>query len=282
MKYIAGLNQSCLLLFQLSAFLAMTVIAYLVILLTGEVFIITLGPFNPWYCHTQVLLKHWTTAILVLMADCIVIVRSVLIFWLKSPSIVHDDFWNCFLTTWIIGFAGASQFVSFFFQERRPLNYYICIGDFPENERHFSYKTKWSLIAIILLSIIVVTFLTAAIELYKKKISNSEISIVKLNLIKDMEKNLYVNGMLIISAVMLLVSASLLLIEISRMSPQQVITFPNYYLFWLLNTLPPVIVSSFGCSLFISKTTMRQVLIREFREWMRRINCCKRMIEVLH
>ena len=172
--------------------------------------------------------------------------------------------------------------MSFFFQERRPLNYYICIGDFPENERHFSYKTKWSLIAIILLSIIVVTFLTAAIELYKKKISNSEISIVKLNLIKDMEKNLYVNGMLIISAVMLLVSASLLLIEISRMSPQQVITFPNYYLFWLLNTLPPVIVSSFGCSLFISKTTMRQVLIREFREWMRRINCCKRMIEVLH
>ena len=133
-----------------------------------------------------------------------------------------------------------------------------------------------------MLSIIIVTFLTPAIELYKKKISNCEISIVKLNLIKDMEKNLYVNGMLIISAVILLVSASLLLIEISRMSPQQVITFPNYYLFWLLNTLPPVIVSSFGCSLFISKTTMRQVLIREFREWMRRINCCKRMIEALH
>ena len=88
--------------------MAMVVIAYLVILLSGEVFIITLGPFKPWYCHTQVLLKHWTTAILVLMADCIVIVRSVLIFWLKSPSIVHDDFWNCFLTIWIIGFAGAS------------------------------------------------------------------------------------------------------------------------------------------------------------------------------
>ena len=259
----------------------MVVIAYLVILLSGEVFIITLGPFKPWYCHTQVLLKHWTTAILVLTADCIVIARSVLIFWLKSPSIAHDDFWNCFLTVWIIGFAGASQFVSFFFQERRPLNYYICIVDFPENEQDLSYRNKWTIIVINLLSIFIVTFLTAAIELYKKKIGNSDVSIGKLNSIKNLEKNMHINGMLIISAVMLLISASLLLLGIGRMSPQQVIVFPNYYLFWLLNTFPPVIVSCLWCALFISKATMREVLIREFREWMSSFKCGRRMIEVL-
>ena len=39
------------------------------------------------------------------------IVRYVFIFWLKNPACLLDDFWNWFLSVWIVGFSAVTQFV---------------------------------------------------------------------------------------------------------------------------------------------------------------------------
>ena len=87
-----GHDQKRTLLNQLTAFICKVVIAYLLVCVSGDIFISLSGPLPFCYCHLQLYLKQLVVAILILSVNCIMIVRHVLIFWLKTPSIVHDDF----------------------------------------------------------------------------------------------------------------------------------------------------------------------------------------------
>ena len=109
-----------------------------------------------------------------LSVNCIVIVRYALILWLKTPSLVHDDFWNRFLNIWIVGSAAVQQLVHRFIPVREPLNFYICINDYPLKDQKLPKDTMFSTFILIALSLLTCMVTSFQIELFKRKIGKTE------------------------------------------------------------------------------------------------------------
>ena len=61
------------------------------------------GPLPELYCFFQLLLKVVSKTIILLFLDSILLTRYLMIFWLKNPGAVKDDFWASFLGLWITG-----------------------------------------------------------------------------------------------------------------------------------------------------------------------------------
>ena len=150
------------------------VISYLLACVSSDVIISLYSPLPFWFCHLQIYLKRVTIAILMLSVNCIMIVRYALIFWLKTPSIVHDDFWNRFLNIWILGSAAVKQLVHRFILVREPLNFYICINDYPLNDQQLPKDKMFSTVVLIVLSLLTCMVTSFRIELFKRKIGKTE------------------------------------------------------------------------------------------------------------
>ena len=153
-----------------SAFICKVVIGYLLACVSGDVIISVCSPLPFWYCHLQIYLKRVTIAILLLSVNCIVIVRYALILWLKTPSLVHDDFWNRFLNIWILGSAAVQQLAHRFIPVREPLNFYICINDYPLKDQKLPKDTMFSTSILIALSLLTCMVTSFRIEVFKRKI----------------------------------------------------------------------------------------------------------------
>jgi hypothetical protein len=57
--------------------------------------------------------------------------RYVIIFWLKNPSIINDDFWSFFLTLWIGMASFTTEFTRYFLPGKQAFAYYLCTGTDP-------------------------------------------------------------------------------------------------------------------------------------------------------
>jgi len=99
---------------QLTAFMGWIIIFFLLFILPGSICIALASPLPGWFCHIQIVLRNTATTALIVTLDFIMLIKYAYIFWLKNPGAVHEDFWNCFLTLWIIGFSFGTQF-SFLF-----------------------------------------------------------------------------------------------------------------------------------------------------------------------
>ena len=86
------------------------------------------GPFSIHFCFWHLLLKVVTKTIILLFLDAILITKYLLIFWLKNPCAVNDDFWSVFLNFLIIGAGILSDFVRNFLPGKQTFSYYICAG----------------------------------------------------------------------------------------------------------------------------------------------------------
>ena len=106
---------------KLGSFFCMVIIAYIFVVIPGDICIALRSINPPWYCDLQNLLKSVTLAVLLLIFDSILLVKFVLIFYLKNPSITHDGFWNLFVKIWITVFVFITQLVHFFFSWEKDL-----------------------------------------------------------------------------------------------------------------------------------------------------------------
>jgi hypothetical protein len=147
----------------------MVIIAYILLVIPGDICIALVNTLPPWYCELQSSLKNTTVAVLVVIVDAIFLVKYILIFYLKNPSIAHDDFWNLFLRIWIISFVFFGQCVQFFFSERKTINYYVCIRDFPTSDHNLQLKTGWFNVALFMFSIILCSLIYVKVKLFVKK-----------------------------------------------------------------------------------------------------------------
>ena len=77
-------------------------------------------------CFLNVILKNSTKTQILLFFDSTMIVQYLLIFWIKNPAAVNDEFWSIFITIWIVGLSQLFNFSKFYIGHRQPLNFYVC------------------------------------------------------------------------------------------------------------------------------------------------------------
>jgi hypothetical protein len=54
--------------------------------------------------------------------------RYVIIFWLKNPAVINDDFWGLFLTMWVTLASVFIDFSRYFLPGKHAFAYYVCTG----------------------------------------------------------------------------------------------------------------------------------------------------------
>ena len=89
---------------------------------------------------------------------------------------MQDDFWNLFLTCWIIGFTIISQFVYYFSPGLQPVSVYSCMHYFPTES--LEPKTRLSAIMVSVVSFAIMAFTLSRIEVLKRKIKNEMVTII--------------------------------------------------------------------------------------------------------
>ena len=104
----------------------------------SDIFRYIVGPYSVHFCFIQVLLKVMMKTMLLLFMDAIILVRYILIFWLKNPASVNNEFWSSFLNLWIPGFAMILDSVRYFLPGKQSFSYYTCAGIDSTTGTHFN------------------------------------------------------------------------------------------------------------------------------------------------
>ena len=234
---------------------------YLLVMLSGDIVISMFSPLPSWYCHLQIFLKNVALIASLLTTDSIMIIKNLFIFWLKNPASVNDDFWNVFLVQWIIGFSSIRQFTYMFWPERQPINYYVCIGQFPESEAALTFLPRWFTISIPLVSFALLLFTTVRVKLYKMKIAPAQGD--QLSVVQSIDKDLQANKKLYITLGVSLCFVSLVIYNLKRVDPTNVNNYPNYHSFWIFHILTPLAIAAIASSIIALKVSMRKTLIKE-------------------
>ena len=263
---------------QLISFLCIVMVVHILVCVTGDICIAMFSPLSVWFCEIENYLKNSTLVIIILVIDFILIVKFVLIFYLKTPSIVHADFWNIFLRIWIIAFVFLNQFVHLYFPGKKALKFYICINDFPISDQHSRYKTRWVTIALGFLSLVLCSSIYIKIKLFVKKGA----SILNHNLINipTLKKKKYANKKALVSICVAMITILPLFLFFKQMDPLKMNQYPNYYTYWLVHSVSPFYISLFLILYYYDRTTMRKVLYRKTKESIENFYFSQKFIKV--
>ena len=74
----------------------------------------TFGPLSEIVCLVELVFKNAIVTQIMLFLDGMIIIRYIFIFWMQNPAGFNDEFWEKFVSFWIVGFAMISQFIFVF------------------------------------------------------------------------------------------------------------------------------------------------------------------------
>ena len=83
------------------------------------------GPLPECVCFIELVFKNSITTQQLLFLDGIILLRYIFIFCLNNPGAFKDEFWNQFISIWVVGFSMISQFVFVFSPPFPNYSYFI-------------------------------------------------------------------------------------------------------------------------------------------------------------
>ena len=93
-----------------------------------------LGPRPPSLCFLQIWVKFSITSVFLLLYDAIILTKYILIFWLKNPGAVNDDFWCTFINVWVYVASFLYDGTRLILPGRLSASYYMCTGTSPASD----------------------------------------------------------------------------------------------------------------------------------------------------
>jgi len=145
------------------------------------------GPLPKEFCIFQAVSKNILKACLTLCFDAIVLTRYVIIFWLKNPTRLHDEFWSCFINFCIFISCTIVYLTKYMLPGKWYHYIYTCAGiTNSEHDKDLPYKLT-SLIEIPTVLLYVV--ISVRIAIYKR----SDQAQQKSNIRWIFQKSFYLN-----------------------------------------------------------------------------------------
>jgi hypothetical protein len=186
-------------------------------------------------------------------------VRFICMFYVKNPTALQDDFWHLFINIWTLGCSLISQTVYVIFPGKSPLNYYICLGEYPIVEQGIQVKTNIPHLFAGLLSVIV--FIGAKFP--KRKIEP----------IQEVSSKIAKNTQTLFTfttywALLVLVFFfSFIPLKINVLEGEDLDSYPNYILVYTIHHyFPQIIISALTLTFFKGKPLMRKKVWSKIKE----------------
>ena len=102
------------------------------------------GPMNLTVCRFNYFFKLVLTTQAMLFLDGIIITRYVLIFLVKNPAAIQDEFWSCYVNLWVYMFSWLTQIVFHLILGTDSNHIYLCTGQQPPSDTNLSQNLSFN------------------------------------------------------------------------------------------------------------------------------------------
>lgn len=220
-------------------------------------------------CFLNVVLKNASKTTMLLLLDSTIIVQYLLIFRIKNPAAVNDDFWSIFIGAWIAGLSHFFNFAKYFIAHRQPLNFYVCSGVLPGQDwslpshfgAHFEVFTVLTIISVKL-----------KIHFYNNKSIESQMSkrsiFMKNFTLQSINKTSLTSFSISFAGILMFSSFVFMGMSLNKLSPSDVNISPYRDMYHALHLILPSLVSLTFCSFFyVRNPKLRQAVASEFKNY---------------
>jgi hypothetical protein len=224
-------------------------IAWNIIVQPWTLVLYLIGPINnPLICNIDTVLRNVVLMEASILQVAVFVALYICLFHVKNPTALQEDFWHLFINTWTLGCSLISQSVYILWPGKSPMNYYLCLGEYPTAQQGVPVKANLPLMIAGLFCIIV--FIGA-------KMPNR-----KLKALKDLPVQRNTHTLFTFTtysvALVLVVLSSLVLVKINSLEAEELDSYPNYILVYLQHHyLPQIIIPLITLTFFYKKTLLR-------------------------
>ena len=264
-----GSCQNRTLMNKLVAWQCWNLIFYNLVCQVLESVIYTFGNLPAPLCFLNVVLKNASKTTMLLLLDSTIIVQYLLIFKIKNPAAVNDDFWSPFIGVWIAGLSHLFNFSKFFIAHRQPLNYYVCAGVLPGTDwsmpSHFGAHFE-------VFTVLTIIFVKLKIRLYRTKSIERQMTkrsiFMKNFTLESINKSSLTNFSISFSGLLMFSSFVFLGIRLNKLPPLNVNNSPYSNWYHTLHLILPNLVSLIFCSFFyVRNPKLRQTVASELKNY---------------
>jgi hypothetical protein len=209
-------------------------------------------------CNIDFLLRNVCLMEVSLLQVAIFSVRYICMVYVKNPTALQDDFWHLFVNIWTVGCSIISQSVYIILPGKSPLNYYLCLGEYPIELHGVQVKANIPHLISGLLSILV--FVCA-------KLTNRKIGPVQEEL------TAYTNTQNLFTfttygvALLLVFLLSYIPTKVNLLEGEELDAYPNYILVYALHHyFPQIIICTLTLTFFHGKPLMRKKVWLKMKE----------------
>jgi hypothetical protein len=128
------------------------------------------GPFDsPIICTLDVLIRNSTLVYINIIQNSIFVVQYMCLFHVKNPTALHEGFWQICINVWAFLYASITQLVYSLLPGKNPINYYLCVGQFPLALSSQSVKFNYPHVLTGILSLVSFVFIKLSAIFLKEK-----------------------------------------------------------------------------------------------------------------
>ena len=245
---------------QLVSFIWKIFIFYFLVIRVCETLLSIFGPFPEWFCFIHALHKAACPTAILLTIDAIMLTRYFLIFQLKNPGRVDDDFWCTFLSIWITGVSFAFHFVWFYLPGMQPTHFYICKGELTSSEQTLPNKSPIVMGLLALSSVLLNAVIFGQIEVYKRKMNKNENTTSQSfdqSLLKDLLLCCFVLGFI--------TTVILSFFGVNKYFQSNNNHNLNYNIFWIQHIINPLGFTLIGVAVVVKRKAIRTLIFNEIK-----------------
>jgi len=236
-----------------------------------EIVSYVIGKLPQSVCFANVVLKNASKTQSLLLFDSSVLVQYLLIFWIKNPAAVNDEFWSLFISMWIAGLAHVYNFVKFMVPHRQPLNFYICSGTVPDGDwslpsnfgAHFEVLT---IVTIVCVKLKIHFFKKGAVAVEERMTPRSIFK--KKFTLEAIDKGSLTTFTLSLTGLCLFSSFVVLGLKLNKLQFLEMNVYPNYFLYYVLQLILPNLVGLIvSCLFYLTNRSLRESVYAECKSY---------------
>ena len=222
-------------------------------------------PHGYFLCHLDSIFRNGLSMHGLLLFDSIIIARFIFVYCIKNPTALQHDFWNILTNAWITSFWIITQTIYILIPGKNPINYYMCIGKYPNEYQYQPVKVNHAVLLVGLFSILL--HLSAAIvNLKTKDIIN--------------QKSLFSKTTNTVGIICLIFVSFVIPTLFNRKEPEELDQYPNFLMLYAVHLyIPECSMLVVGFSYLCKNPALRKRLFGDIKYFFKR--CLSRETQVV-
>jgi hypothetical protein len=227
------------------------------------------GPLSPFSCFCLFIIRKAILIQVLLFLNAISIARYILIFCLKNPAALKDDFWYIFISLWAVIFSPILPLIRAYVPGNQLLEYYICTGEDPTEILNLpSFARGYTDLASILIQLAIHIRITVYKKQQQKNVEPpTRSSFLKSLTLSDLEIRSLSNFSTNFWSVVFLALGVVMITLSNFKRSEDFLKYPKYlFIYYTYLVFPSLVCIALIFLYFTKNEPLRQTISRELRE----------------